>query len=264
MIKAIGYIRVSTDEQKENGFSLQDQEQRLIKHCKQNNIELLKIYQEDYSAKDFNRPEFKRILEDLKSKNLNPNLFLCVRMDRFSRNMAASLEMIRTLQKLNVNLKVLENDFNLDQPENLIPYVLNMLLPEVENKRRGLNTKRGMRQAMREGRWQGSAPLGYSYSDSLIIPNESSELIKEAFQEFSKGIYNAEDLRKNLSKRGLKISKNQFLNILRNPVYIGKIKIAAWNDEPEELVEGLHTGIVTEEIYWQVQDIFSGRKKKVV
>jgi predicted site-specific integrase-resolvase len=56
--KAIIYTRVSTDDQKENGFSLQDQEARLRKYCQQNDIEILDHYQDDHSAKNFNRPAF--------------------------------------------------------------------------------------------------------------------------------------------------------------------------------------------------------------
>src|SRR5438105_1287263 len=99
MKTAIIYSRVSTEDQKENGFSLQDQEIRLTKYCKQKGWQILKHYQEDHSAKDFNRPQFKSFLEDVKSKKIKPDIFLCVRMDRFSRNLTATLNMIECLKK---------------------------------------------------------------------------------------------------------------------------------------------------------------------
>ena len=53
------YIRVSTDEQADKGYSLRDQEERLRRYCTQKNIVVRNIYVEDYSAKSFNRPEWK-------------------------------------------------------------------------------------------------------------------------------------------------------------------------------------------------------------
>ena len=58
MNSAYLYVRVSTDEQKRKGYSLPEQEDRLLRHCEQNNIEVKGIFREDYSAKNFNRPEW--------------------------------------------------------------------------------------------------------------------------------------------------------------------------------------------------------------
>jgi DNA invertase Pin-like site-specific DNA recombinase len=60
------YVRVSTDEQKRKGYSLPEQEDRLLKYCKYNNIEVKGIYREDYSAKNFNRPEWKELFSEIK------------------------------------------------------------------------------------------------------------------------------------------------------------------------------------------------------
>jgi site-specific DNA recombinase len=51
------YVRVSTDEQKRKGYSLVEQEERLLSYCETNNIKVKGIFREDFSAKDFNRPE---------------------------------------------------------------------------------------------------------------------------------------------------------------------------------------------------------------
>jgi site-specific DNA recombinase len=173
--KVVLYTRVSTDDQKENGFSLQDQEARLRRHCQRKGFEVVAHYQDDHSAKNFKRPEFSRFLQDMKEKVIRPDLFLCVRMDRFSRNLEESLQMLARFKDLGLEFQTLENNYDLSQPENLIPYVLNMVLPQVDNERRGLNTKRGMRQARREGRWVGAPPRGYSFqrinNRSVIVPN---------------------------------------------------------------------------------------------
>jgi DNA invertase Pin-like site-specific DNA recombinase len=62
MKSAYIYVRVSTDEQRRQGYSLVEKEERLLKHCEINNIAAKVIFREDYSAKDFNRPEWKKLL----------------------------------------------------------------------------------------------------------------------------------------------------------------------------------------------------------
>ncbi|MBD3338064.1 MAG: hypothetical protein GF353_03075, partial [Candidatus Lokiarchaeota archaeon] len=266
--RAIIYSRVSTDDQKENGFSLQDQENRLRRYCRDNDIEVVKHYQDDCSAKNFNRPSFQRMLKEVKDKEVKADLFICVRWDRFSRNLEKSMEMFRVFKKLKLEIKIVdEGDYNDEVPENKLFRIVNMLIPEIDNDRRGLNTTRGMRQATKEGRWMGSAPVGYK-RDTIgdkrrIVPGDKAELIREAFQEFSKGIYKVEELRHKMYKKGLKISESHFHRILRNPVYTGKIRIKEWRDEPEELVRGLHEPLVSEEVFDEVQWILQGRKRKM-
>ncbi|MCA5004959.1 recombinase family protein [Sphingobacterium bovistauri] len=63
MVSAYLYVRVSTDEQKRKGYSLPEQEDRLLKYCEQNKITVKGIYREDFSAKTFNRPEWKKIIK---------------------------------------------------------------------------------------------------------------------------------------------------------------------------------------------------------
>ncbi len=106
-----------------------------------------------------------------------------------------------------------------------------LLLPQVENERRGLNTRNGLRQAKREGRWVARAPKGYSNDKINIKPvfvNEDAVYIKRAFQEVSLKIKSVDQIRKELNKEGFKCSKQQFYNLLKNPFYIGYIKIDAW------------------------------------
>ena len=96
------------------------------------------------------------------------------------------------------------------------------------------------------------------------MPGEYAQHVREAFEEFSKGIYAMEEVRHKLLKKGFTCSKNQFTLLLRNPVYIGKIKIEAWKDEPVEIANGLHDPLVSEETFNQVQSILESRKKKSI
>ena len=67
------YIRVSTEDQKREGFSLSEQEKRLRAMCEYKGYEVYKVYEDaGISAKTGNhRPEFERLKDDIKSKRIN-------------------------------------------------------------------------------------------------------------------------------------------------------------------------------------------------
>jgi site-specific DNA recombinase len=66
------YIRVSTDEQADKGFSQRDQDERLHNYCKLHNITVGQVIYEDYSAKTFMRPEWTRLITHLKKTKASP------------------------------------------------------------------------------------------------------------------------------------------------------------------------------------------------
>lgn len=76
MKRADLYIRVSTDEQADKGYSQRDQEERLKRFCTTNKITVGQIIYEDHSAKTFNRPEWIKLLNSLKKKSSKTNLIL--------------------------------------------------------------------------------------------------------------------------------------------------------------------------------------------
>lgn len=258
------YTRVSTDDQKVNGFSLQDQERRLRQHCKQFGKNILKHFQDDHSAKDFNRPAFQQLLSELRNKKLRPKQLIAVRWDRFSRNLTESLSMKTLLREYGVEIFFLENNYDETIPENLIPLIIQMALPQVENERRGLNTKQGMRQALRQGKWVWKAPKGYINDkvNKIVKVGAEAHFIVRAFNEVSYGIKSVDSIRKVLNREGFKCSKQNLLNILRNPFYMGKLVIEAWKNEPKEIVNGIHEAIIDEDIFEKVQMILSSRNKK--
>ena len=127
-------------------------------------------------------------------------------------------------------------------------------------------TTEGMRKAKQQGYWVGIAPFGYNNCRTpegkpTLIPNEKANLVSKAYKLMAKGIYSADEIRKKLKKEGLTLEKNAFLNMLKNPVYCGKIFVKEWKKEDAEIVEGIHPALVSEDIFNIVKDIFSGKKK---
>src|SRR5438309_632797 len=86
MKKAYLYIRVSTDEQADTGYSQRSQDEMLRRYCDINNIAVVEAFFEDHSAKNFNRPQFTRLLTGLRKKRGQADLILFTKWDRFSRN----------------------------------------------------------------------------------------------------------------------------------------------------------------------------------
>lgn len=81
--RAILYIRVSTDEQADKGYSLAHQEERLRKYCELQNIDVVNLYREDHSAKSFIRPEFEKMLSFVRKHKNKTDLLLFTKWDRF-------------------------------------------------------------------------------------------------------------------------------------------------------------------------------------
>jgi site-specific DNA recombinase len=268
MIKnVILYVRVSTDEQANRGFSLRDQEQKLVDYCKINHLNIVSIYREDHSAKTFNRPEFKKMMDFCKKNKNHVDQILFVKWDRFSRNTHESYQKIYEFELLGISVNAIEQSMDTSIPEQKLMLAVYLSIPEVENHRRALNVTAGMRRSLKEGRYIGAAPLGYSNvrdanNKPIIVPSKDAPLVQEAFELMATGIYNQIEVLQKLQKKGLKNSKTPFSNMLKNPIYCGQIRIKAFQKEPEQIVEGIHEPIITKELFNKVQEVITGRRKQ--
>ena len=265
MKRAILYIRVSTDEQADKGFSLASQEEYLRKYCSVNQLEIICLFREDHSAKTFNRPEFKRMLSFCKKNKADIDLLLFVKWDRFSRNTKESYQMIHEFQSLNIEVRAIEQPLDLTVPESKLMLAIYLASPEVENDRRSLNVFNGMRKARKEGRYMGPAPMGYKNTRDdknkpIVAPNDKAQFIRLAFEEMSTGNFTQEEVRKRLNHRGMACSKNNFNKIIRNPFYAGRLFVPGFKDETECFVKAAHEPIISEELFYKVQDVIKGSR----
>jgi site-specific DNA recombinase len=212
MSSAILYIRVSTDEQADKGYSQRNQDEVLQKYCIQRGINISQIIYEDHSAKTFNRPEWKKMLAVLKKVKGQPDvqLILFTKCDRFSRNTADAYQMIGELRKMGIEPQAIEQPLGLSVPENKMMLAFYLAVPEVENDRRSLNIMHGIRRAKKEGRWTGMAPVGYvnrstETGHKYIRPEEpQAVLMQTAFAELATGQYAVEEVWKRAKRKGLR------------------------------------------------------------
>ncbi|MEO6520634.1 MAG: recombinase family protein [Mucilaginibacter sp.] len=157
-----------------------EQEDRLLKYCEFNDINVKGVYREDFSAKNFNRPEWKKLIATIKKKSSgDENNILFVKWDRFSRNIQYAYEMIGILRKCNTSTMAIDQPIDLTIPESSVMLAVYLSVPEAENTRRALNTANGIRRAKQMGRYPNKAPLGYINLTGLdgkkIIPPRQPE-----------------------------------------------------------------------------------------
>ncbi|MDZ7646519.1 MAG: recombinase family protein [Cytophagales bacterium] len=92
MKKVILYVRVSTDEQARLGYSLGHQEMVLTKFSELKEFEVIGVFREDHSAKNFDRPEYKKLFKFCKAHKKEIDFMLITKWDRFSRNQRDALQ----------------------------------------------------------------------------------------------------------------------------------------------------------------------------
>jgi DNA invertase Pin-like site-specific DNA recombinase len=150
------YTRVSTKDQKDFGNSLTVQTNRIVDFCKSHEMNVLKVFSEDYSAKDFNRPAYKALKEYVKSNKVD--YVLVQKWDRFSRNVGRALLVIEQFKKLGVEVNCVENWIEYDAPDHIVLLSLFLSTPEAENSKISERSQAGTRQALKEGRYVKSHP----------------------------------------------------------------------------------------------------------
>ncbi len=114
------YRRVSTTDQKLNGHSLNTQNNSLKEFAHKNGMNVVREYMEDFSAKNFNRPEFIKLQEYVKKKKGTVDYILITSWDRFSRNVYEALGVIYKMRDLGVEVNCTENWIDHDDPQQLM------------------------------------------------------------------------------------------------------------------------------------------------
>ena len=264
---AILYRRVSTTDQKIYGNSLNAQKNSLRDFCLKNSINIVKEFQEDYSAKNFDRPEWKKLIAFAREHKERIDYLLVVDWDRLSRNVQESLRVLGDFQKLGIEVNSINKWFDNDDGYSFLSKIIHLALPEADNKMRSEKIIVGMRQGLKEGRYNVKPPLGYMPGkDELgkpLIQHHPTEgpLIKKIFELFASGIYSQNEIRNMAEFKELKISKSNLSRILKNILYAGKVRVKATKNEPEEVVAGLHEPLIDISVFFKVQEILKSKSR---
>ena len=274
--KCYVYRRVSTDMQID-GYSLEAQKDRLKKYADYEGMRIVGEYcDEGKSGKSVGgRPDFSRMLNDIRNNKDNVSFVLVFKLSRFGRNAADVLSSLQEMQDYGVNLICVEEGIDSSKGGGKMMISVLSAVAEIERENILEQTMAGRREKAQEGKWNGGfAPYGYELvNGELVIKEEEAEAIRIIFDKYIHTNLGANGVARYLERHGIQkkarreceltlFSSSFVKGVLDNPVYCGKIaygrrtmeKVAGTRDEYRKvktddyiLSEGIHEGIVTEE-----------------
>ena len=219
------YIRVSTEDQAREGFSLPEQEKRLRAMCEYKNYKVYDVYEErGISAKTGNyRPEFERLLQDVRDKKVNTIVVL--KLDRLTRSVSDWEKILTFLEENDAYLDCANDEINTTNANGKMISRILTSVSQQEIERTSERTKIGLAGAIKVGHIPHQAPLGYKHEDKkLVIDYATKDVAIRVFNMYHDGlsykkISNILNEEKVLDKTNWRDST--ILNILENPIYKG-------------------------------------------
>ena len=265
-MKTILYCRVSSDEQAK-GASLEVQEAYLRSYCANHNYEIVGVYKDDYSAKHFDlqRPEFKKMYDYCRKNKKLMDKVLFLRWDRYSRNLEFALTYKRKfIDEMGIEINAIESPIDFSGTEWSMMLGMYCGVAHTEDEKISRRTKECTHKKRMQGHCTNKAPRGYKnvrtdeHNTHAEIDEPKARMVRKAFEEVAKGVETPCRIRRRLFPS---VAESSFFDMLRNPFYIGKIRVPAYGSDPEMIVEGKHEGIITEELFYKVQDMLNAKKK---
>lgn len=225
------YIRVSTDMQVQDGYSLDAQRDRLKNYCNsQDDWNIVDWYiDEGESAKDLNRPNMKRMLKDAEMGLID--VVLVYKLDRLTRSVRDLYRLLETFEKNHVKFRSVTEVYDTTTSMGKLFITIVAALAEWERGNLAERVRFGMEELVRSGNWHGGpVPYGYVQEDGVmsIMPEEAHTLRElrkiymsgEGFGRTAK-ILNTRGLKR---KNGDPWGENSVWYTLDNPIYAGKMR----------------------------------------
>lgn len=276
-MKVALYVRVSTEEQAEEGYSINGQISILSEYCKNNGYEIVSIYKDEgVSGKSINRPSLKQLLIDSESNQFK--MVMVWKISRISRIQLDFLNIIDQLEKNDVSFFSYSENIDASTPTGKAMLQMMGSFAELERNITLENVKMGMTQRAKEGKWNGGSMLGYSSSNKqLIIVEHEANIVRHIFDLYVSGkgykaIANQLNHEGYKTKRNKEFSINSIRAIITNPAYAGYIRfnqVENWNEKRRKgkndnyvFVKGEHDEIINIETWEKAQSIFKNKSHR--
>lgn len=223
------YLRVSSDEQAKEGFSLEAQKALLERKCKEWNYTVSNIYNDEgYSAKNMKRPALQRLIKDAGNKEFDVVVYW--RLDRLTRSSKDFHKLVEQLNNSDVGIKSATENIDTTTAIGRFQLELSVSLAQLERETISERVTFVMQEGVRQGKWHGGpVPFGYIWDgENMHIVQEESDtlrLLRDLYLQ-GNGFYT---IAKNLNalgrtRRGNKWSSQSVWYVLDNPFYAGKLR----------------------------------------
>lgn len=281
-IKGVAYIRYSSTMQ-DDGFSLKAQERQIYERAKKDGVEIIEVYSDAAISayKNKFRPGIQRMLADARCRRFQ--VLYVHKLDRLARKLKFAIEVVDELNKFDIALIAVEQNFDLRTPEG--KFFFNMLgsLGELYSDNLSKETHKGKYERSLSGYHNGILPWGY---ESIVVDGkktakllpEKSDYIKQLFTMYATGAYTDGELADWLNSNKLRTNRNRWFSkdtvrdMLQNVFYTGKVFYrgarenckASYRNLQGVLSTGLHEAAIEEELYCRCMDLRKRRKSTKV
>ena len=255
MKKVALYIRVSTQEQAQEGYSIGEQKERLIAYCKAHDWVVVDIYVDGgYSGANLNRPGMQSLISDIKAFDI----VLVYKLDRLSRSQRDTLYLIEEIFLPNrVDFVSMMESFDTASPLGKAMVGLLAVFAQLEREQIKERTTMGRLARAKSGLYHGAGhnPIGYNYQNGKLIVNAyEAEQVKKIFKMYLDGFsYNA--IANIMAESGYYTRYSAYSSwttvrrILSNPIYTGQLHYGG------VIVENAHEALISKEQFKEVQSL---------
>lgn len=260
--RAAVYIRVSTQEQAQEGYSVGEQKERLIAYCKAQDWLIADLYVDGgYTGSNLNRPGMQRLMAETDKFDV----VLVYKLDRLSRSQRDTLYLIEEIFLPNdVDFVSMQESFDTSSPFGKAMIGLLAVFAQLEREQIKERTKMGRIARAKSGLYHGGGyiPIGYNYEDGKLVVNPyEAEQVRNIFKWYLEGgsLKSVTDrlVAEGCTNRyGSYSSWSSVRNILENETYVGRLHYG------DVLVEDAHEALVSKEDFDAVQELRRKRREK--
>ena len=236
------YVRVSTDDQRDNGYSIDSQLRMIKEYCEKNEYDIVDVYNDaGHSGKDLMRPEMQRLLKDIKSKKIDK--LVAIKVDRLTRNNYDGFWLLNYCKEHDVKIELILEPYDVSTANGEMIFGMNLVFGQRERKEIGARTKRAMEEMALEHIHPSKAPYGYirnKETGHLEVEPIEAEVVKEIFELCKQGNSTrsiATIMKDNSAylKQG-KWKSDRVYKILSNSIYIGIFEYGKYKRKPQDIL----------------------------
>lgn len=260
MIKTALYVRVSTNGQEEDGYSIDEQIDRLSKHCAARDWAVADVYRDVSTGANIKRPGMQSLIKNIKSYDM----VLVYKLDRLSRSQKDTLYLIEDVFEANgVAFTSLSENLDTSTPFGKAMVGILSVFAQLEReqiKERMTMGKLGRVKNGKTSAWS-KVPFGYNYVNGELVVNDlQAPVVRSMFERYLAGV-SITKLVDYLNEEG-HIGKDRpwsyrtVRTVLDNVVYTGRTNFKG------EVYDGIHDPIVTDEVYYKTQSELERRQKE--